>query len=193
MPISNRCFADRFSFDANLRSISALYCDQPNAAFSSHSIGGPFVPWSLEIMMALHSVDPEAISRSARLRRGTPGPPIGDHLKGVSIVEVMLNPGGCRPIDRSRDGLTHTGERLSAPDGETHCSAGCTSTRWRRSPWQALPHLRARASALRPSGRVANSARFAVAPTPPTETGATRVLVGRPVRDRARGGDRKDN
>jgi type IV secretion system protein TrbB len=46
------------------------------------------------------------------------GPAIARFLEEPSIVEVMLNPDGRLWIDRLSDGLTDTGERLSAADGE---------------------------------------------------------------------------
>ena len=46
------------------------------------------------------------------------GPAIANFLEDPAIVEVMLNPDGRLWIDRLLDGLTDTGERLSAADGE---------------------------------------------------------------------------
>jgi type IV secretion system protein TrbB len=46
------------------------------------------------------------------------GPAIARFLEEPSIVEVMLNPDGRLWIDRLSNGLTDTGERLSAADGE---------------------------------------------------------------------------
>ena len=46
------------------------------------------------------------------------GPAIARFLEEPSIVEVMLNPDGRLWIDRLSNGLTDTGERLSALDGE---------------------------------------------------------------------------
>ena len=46
------------------------------------------------------------------------GPAIAAFLEDPSIVEVMLNPDGRLWIDRLSSGLSDTGERLSAADGE---------------------------------------------------------------------------
>ncbi|MBP2277041.1 P-type conjugative transfer ATPase TrbB [Sphingomonas sp. PL20] len=46
------------------------------------------------------------------------GPAIARFLEDPAIVEVMLNPDGRLWIDRLSEGLSDTGERLSAADGE---------------------------------------------------------------------------
>jgi type IV secretion system protein VirB11 len=46
------------------------------------------------------------------------GPAIAGFLGDASVVEVMLNPDGRLWIDRLSEGLSDTGERLSAADGE---------------------------------------------------------------------------
>ncbi len=46
------------------------------------------------------------------------GPAIAAFLEDPSIIEVMLNPDGRLWIDRLSSGLSDTGERLSAADGE---------------------------------------------------------------------------
>jgi len=46
------------------------------------------------------------------------GPAIASFLEDAAIVEVMLNPDGRIWIDRLSEGLSDTGERLSAADGE---------------------------------------------------------------------------
>ena len=68
--------------------------------------------------MTVHSFQSEALSRSARMLRTALGPAIARFLEEPSIVEVMLNPDGRLWIDRLSNGLTDTGERLSALDGE---------------------------------------------------------------------------
>ena len=45
-------------------------------------------------------------------------PAIAGFLEDAQIVEVMLNPDGRLWIDRLSEGLSDTGERLSAADGE---------------------------------------------------------------------------
>jgi len=60
----------------------------------------------------------EAISRGARMLRTALGPAIASWLEDPAIVEVMLNPDGRLWVDRLKEGLADTGERLSAADGE---------------------------------------------------------------------------
>lgn len=68
-------------------------------------------------MTATHS-RPEAIQRGARMLRTALGPAIARFLEDPAVVEVMLNPDGRLWIDRLSEGLSDTGERLSAADGE---------------------------------------------------------------------------
>ncbi len=60
----------------------------------------------------------EAITRGARMLRTALGPAIARFLEDPAIVEVMLNPDGRLWIDRLSEGLSDTGERLSASNGE---------------------------------------------------------------------------
>jgi type IV secretion system protein TrbB len=46
------------------------------------------------------------------------GPAIASWLEDPAVVEVMLNPDGRLWVDRLKEGLADTGERLSAADGE---------------------------------------------------------------------------
>ena len=59
----------------------------------------------------------EAASRSIGMLRTAMGA-ITSWLDDLAIVEVMLNPDGRLWIDRLAGGLSHTGKRLSAQDGE---------------------------------------------------------------------------
>jgi P-type conjugative transfer ATPase TrbB len=68
--------------------------------------------------MALHSLQPHAVSRGARMLRTALGPSITAFLEDATIVEVMLNPDGRLWIDRLSGGLEDTGHYLSAADGE---------------------------------------------------------------------------
>jgi type IV secretion system protein VirB11 len=68
--------------------------------------------------MAVSHQQSEAILRGARMLRTALGPAIAGFLEDPSIVEVMLNPDGRLWIDRLSEGLSDTGERLSAADGE---------------------------------------------------------------------------
>ncbi|MCA1402190.1 P-type conjugative transfer ATPase TrbB [Bradyrhizobium sp. BRP56] len=68
--------------------------------------------------MAIHTFQSEAISRGARMLRSALGATIARYLEDDAVVEVMLNPDGRLWIDRLSVGLTDTGERLSAVDGE---------------------------------------------------------------------------
>jgi type IV secretion system protein VirB11 len=60
----------------------------------------------------------EAIQRGARMLRTALGPAIARFLEDPATVEVMLNPDGRLWIDRLSEGLSDTGERLSAADAE---------------------------------------------------------------------------
>ncbi len=60
----------------------------------------------------------EAILRGARMLRSALGAAIAGFLEDPQVVEVMLNPDGRLWIDRLSEGLSDTGERLSAADGE---------------------------------------------------------------------------
>lgn len=60
----------------------------------------------------------EAIQRGARMLRTALGPAIARLLENPAVVEVMLNPDGRLWVDRLSEGLSDTGERLSAADGE---------------------------------------------------------------------------
>jgi type IV secretion system protein TrbB len=68
-------------------------------------------------MTVLHQKS-EAIIRGARMLRTALGPAIARFLEDPAIVEVMLNPDGRLWIDRLSGGLSDTGERLNAADGE---------------------------------------------------------------------------
>jgi type IV secretion system protein TrbB len=64
------------------------------------------------------SLKSEAASRSVRMLPTAMGPAITGWLEDPTIVEVMLNPDGRLWIDRLTEGLSDTGKRLSAEDGE---------------------------------------------------------------------------
>ena len=68
--------------------------------------------------MAVLTQKSEAIIRGARMLRTALGPAIAGFLEDPSVVEVMLNPDGRLWIDRLSEGLSDTGERLNAADGE---------------------------------------------------------------------------
>ena len=68
--------------------------------------------------MAVLTQKSEAIIRGARMLRTALGPAIARFLEDPSIVEVMLNPDGRLWVDRLSEGLSDTGERLNAADGE---------------------------------------------------------------------------
>jgi P-type conjugative transfer ATPase TrbB len=61
---------------------------------------------------------PEAIARGARMLRTALGPAIAQLLEDPAVIEVMLNPDGRLWVDRLSEGLSDSGERLSAADGE---------------------------------------------------------------------------
>ena len=60
----------------------------------------------------------EAHARGARMLRTALGPDIAAWLDDPGVVEVMLNPDGRLWIDRLKEGVADTGQRLSAADGE---------------------------------------------------------------------------
>jgi type IV secretion system protein TrbB len=64
------------------------------------------------------SLKSEAASRSVRMLRTAMGSAITGWLEDPAIVEIMLNPDGRLWIDRLTGGLSDTGKRLSAEDGE---------------------------------------------------------------------------
>ena len=68
--------------------------------------------------MAASHQNSEGFARGARMLRTALGPAIARYLDDAGIVEVMLNPDGRLWIDRLSEGLSDTGERLSAADGE---------------------------------------------------------------------------
>jgi P-type conjugative transfer ATPase TrbB len=68
--------------------------------------------------MAVSHHNSEGLARGARMLRTALGPAIASYLDDAGIVEVMLNPDGRLWIDRLSEGLSDTGERLSAADGE---------------------------------------------------------------------------
>jgi P-type conjugative transfer ATPase TrbB len=64
------------------------------------------------------SLKSEAASRSIGMLRTAMGAAITGWLDDPAIVEIMLNPDGRLWIDRLAGGLSDTGKRLSAEDGE---------------------------------------------------------------------------
>ncbi|MFA6031412.1 MAG: P-type conjugative transfer ATPase TrbB [Myxococcota bacterium] len=68
--------------------------------------------------MAASHHNSEGLARGARMLRTALGPAIASYLDDAGVVEVMLNPDGRLWIDRLSEGLSDTGERLSAADGE---------------------------------------------------------------------------
>ena len=60
----------------------------------------------------------EAQARGARMLRTALGADIAAWLDDPGVVEVMLNPDGRLWLDRLKEGVSDTGQRLSAADGE---------------------------------------------------------------------------
>ncbi len=60
----------------------------------------------------------EAHARGARMLRTALGADIAAWLEDPGVVEVMLNPDGRLWIDRLKEGVADTGQRLSPADGE---------------------------------------------------------------------------
>ncbi len=68
--------------------------------------------------MGLHNLQPNAVSRGARMLCTALGPAIAAFLEDATVVEVMLNPDGRLWIDRLSGSLEDTGHYMSAADGE---------------------------------------------------------------------------
>jgi P-type conjugative transfer ATPase TrbB len=68
--------------------------------------------------LTVHSIRSEASQRSARMLRTALGASIAIWLEDPSVVEVMLNPDGRLWVDRLAEGISDTGQVLSAADGE---------------------------------------------------------------------------
>jgi type IV secretion system protein TrbB len=60
----------------------------------------------------------EARSRGVRMLRTALGPGVAAWLDDAATIEVMLNPDGRLWIDRLGEGVSDTGERMAAADGE---------------------------------------------------------------------------
>ncbi|MFA5964982.1 MAG: P-type conjugative transfer ATPase TrbB [Sphingomonas sp.] len=68
--------------------------------------------------MTVHPIRSEASLRGARMLRTALGPSISTWLEDPAVVEVMLNPDGRLWVDRLAEGISDTGQILSAADGE---------------------------------------------------------------------------
>ncbi len=68
--------------------------------------------------MTVQPIRSEASLRGARMLRTALGSSIAAWLDDPAVVEVMLNPDGRLWIDRLGEGVSDTGERLAAADGE---------------------------------------------------------------------------
>jgi len=68
--------------------------------------------------VAVHPIRSEASQRGAKMLRTALGPSIATWLDDPTVVEVMLNPDGRLWVDRLAEGISDTGEMLSAADGE---------------------------------------------------------------------------
>jgi P-type conjugative transfer ATPase TrbB len=68
--------------------------------------------------MAAESIRIEARHRSARMLRTAMGGAIAEWLADPQVIEIMLNPDGRLWVDRLEQGVTESGEILSAADGE---------------------------------------------------------------------------
>nr|MBA4770814.1 P-type conjugative transfer ATPase TrbB [Sphingobium sp.] len=68
--------------------------------------------------MTVQPIRSEAKSRGARMLRTALGPSIAGWLDDPSVIEVMLNPDGRLWLDRLGEGVSDTGELLSAADGD---------------------------------------------------------------------------
>ncbi len=68
--------------------------------------------------MAVHPIRSEASLRGAKMLRTALGSSIATWLEDPAVIEVMLNPDGRLWVDRLAEGISDTGEMLSAADGE---------------------------------------------------------------------------
>ncbi|NKJ42523.1 P-type conjugative transfer ATPase TrbB [Novosphingobium sp. SG720] len=68
--------------------------------------------------MTVQPIQSEAKSRGARMLRTALGSSIAAWLDDAAVIEVMLNPDGRLWVDRLGEGISDTGELLSAADGE---------------------------------------------------------------------------
>ena len=68
--------------------------------------------------MTITPIRPEAKLRGARMLRTALGPSVARWLDDPAVIEVMLNPDGRLWLDRLGEGISDTGELLSAADGE---------------------------------------------------------------------------
>ena len=68
--------------------------------------------------VTVQAIRSEASSRGARMLRTALGSSIASWLDDPVVIEVMLNPDGRLWIDRLGEGVSDTGERLTAADGE---------------------------------------------------------------------------
>lgn len=68
--------------------------------------------------MAVHPIRSEANTRGAKMLRTALGSSIAAWLEDPVVIEVMLNPDGRLWVDRLGEGVTDTGQILSASDGE---------------------------------------------------------------------------
>jgi type IV secretion system protein TrbB len=95
-------------------------CSDPNSAFLTHPQSRAAYRGISERGddMAGSHQQSEAVQRGARMLRTALGAAIAGFLEDPQVVEVMLNPDGRLWIDRLSEGLSDTGERLSAADGE---------------------------------------------------------------------------
>lgn len=68
--------------------------------------------------MSVIPIRSEAASRGAKMLRTALGPAIALWLEDPSVIEVMLNPDGRLWVDRLGEGVSDTGDTMSAADGE---------------------------------------------------------------------------
>ena len=68
--------------------------------------------------MSVIPIRSEGFSRGARMLRTALGPAVAIWLEDPAVIEVMLNPDGRLWIDRLGEGVSDTGDTMSAADGE---------------------------------------------------------------------------
>src|SRR3546814_4498967 len=80
------------------------------------------------VPMSVVPLRTEARSRGVRMLRTALGVSVAGWLDDPATIEVMLNPDGRLWIDRLGEGVSDTGERMAAADGEDRKSTRLNSS-----------------------------------------------------------------
>lgn len=118
--LARRRSADYLSYFATVERPPERCCNAPIPAFLTHPRSRAARRAGSQANgddVAVNHQQSEAATRGARMLRTALGPAVTRFLEDPAIVEVMLNPDGRLWVDRLSDGLSDTGERLSAAVG----------------------------------------------------------------------------